>query len=240
MRRWRYSTARDHGLTFAQRMKSPQREVGLVQWILHHATWAALGIYLAHRHHLCVEDTQRLPSRLPFVLVANHSSHLDALVLGASVCWRLRGDVFPIAAGDTFFETPTQASLHALLLNALPMWRKRCGAHMMGQLRGQLEAGRSAFIIFPEGTRSRTGQMGPFKAGIGMLVARTQIPVFPCHIRGAYEAWPPQQKRPRRSPVTVRIGAPLLFDRVDNDRGGWQKIALRLEEAVTELGSHPV
>ena len=140
MRRWRYSTARDHGLTFAQRMKSPQREVGLVQWILHHATWAALGIYLTHRYRLRVEDQQSLPSSPPFVLVANHSSHLDALVLGASVCLRLRGDLFPIAAGDTFFETPAQASLNALLLNALPMWRKRCGAHRMGQLRSQLEA----------------------------------------------------------------------------------------------------
>ena len=236
MEEWKYETARDHGLKHRQRMRSLRREAGLVQWTLHHSTWAALRFYLRGRFGLRVYGAEGLPTRPPFLMVANHTSHLDALVLGASVCWRLRGDVFPIAAGDTFFETPTLESLSALLLNALPIWRERCGRHEMAELRRQLQEGCSAFILFPEGTRSRTGEMGRFKAGVGMLVAQTDVPVFPCHIRGAYQAWPADRKRPRSGSVSVRIGDPILFAETQNGRAGWLEVAQRLENVVTGLG----
>ena len=236
MEQWKYETARDHGLRHRPLMRSLRREAGLVQWTLHRATWAALTFYMRRRFGLRVDGAEALPTRPPFVMVANHASHLDTFVLGASVCRRLRGDVFPIAAGDTFFETPTHESLSALFLNAMPMWRERCGRHHMGELRRQLQEGWSAFILFPEGTRSRTGQMGCFKAGVGMLVAETNVPVYPCHIRGAYHVWPAGRKRPRSGPVCVRIGDPIIFAETRNRRAGWQEVSRRLESAVTELG----
>ena len=45
-------------------------------------------------------------------------------------------------------------------------------------------------VIFPEGTRTRTGLMGPFKAGIGMLIKETDTPIVPVKIKGTYAIWP--------------------------------------------------
>ncbi len=62
------------------------------------------------------------------------------------------------------------------------------------RLRTTLTSHDDCFLIFPEGTRSRSGTMGHFKPGIGMLVAGTEIPVVPCHIRGTQQAWPSDKK----------------------------------------------
>jgi 1-acyl-sn-glycerol-3-phosphate acyltransferase len=78
--------------------------------------------------------------------------------------------------------------------------------------------------------------MATFKAGIGRVVAGTDVPVVPCRIRGAFAAFPPHAKLPRPRPVAVRIGAPLRFSSVENDRAGWSEVATALEAAVRELG----
>ena len=61
--------------------------------------------WLALAHRLSIEGLENVPAEPPFVLVANHTSHLDALILAACLPRNQRGKVFPIAAGDTFFET---------------------------------------------------------------------------------------------------------------------------------------
>lgn len=76
-------------------------------------------------------------------------------------------------------------------MNALPIWRKNCGAHSLADLRERLLNGRSVYILFPEGTRTRTGAIGKFKPGLGRLVAGTNVPVVPCHLRGTFAALPP-------------------------------------------------
>src|SRR6202012_4552083 len=117
---------------------------------------------------------ENLPTEMPFVLVANHSSHLDALVMGSMLPTKFRNAVFPIAAGVFFFETPVMTAFSAWMMNALPMWRKNAGRHAMQQLRERLVGEPCGYILFPEGTRTRTGEIGAFHAGIGILVAGTQ------------------------------------------------------------------
>ena len=233
---WKYDPAHDLGLTATEHWKSLRREAGLGEFVAGHLWWLAMRAWLRTRQHLRVEGRERIPAAAPFVLVANHTSHLDALVLGAAVPGRLRASVFPIAAGDTFFETPVTAALAATLLNALPMWRRKCGPHAMEELRGRLIGEPCGYILFPEGTRSRDGALQRFKPGVGMIVAGTPVPVLPCRITGAFEAWPADRKRPRGGRVTVRIGEPLRFDDLANDRAGWEAVASRLHTAVEVLG----
>jgi 1-acyl-sn-glycerol-3-phosphate acyltransferase len=170
--------------------------------------------------------------------VSNHCGHLDALVLAASLPRALRRIVLPVAAGDTFFESPAMAAFAAWCLNALPLWRKNAGRHAMEELRKRLLDEPCGYILFPEGTRSRTGQMGPFKAGMGMIVAGADVRVVPCYVTGSHDAWPPDARWPRLlAPLGVQIGKPLCFKEVSNDREGWQRIASETEAAVRALRS---
>jgi 1-acyl-sn-glycerol-3-phosphate acyltransferase len=192
--------------------------------------------YLRVGHRLTIHGRERLPTEPPFVVVANHTSHLDALVLAAPLPWRLRDRIFPVAAGDTFFETPVTAAFAAGLLNALPMWRKHCGRHALEELRHRLLEEPCGYILFPEGTRSRDGTLGRFRSGLGSLIAGTAVPVIPCHLAGACEAWPAHRRRPRFGPTTLRVGEPLLFTTATDDRAGWKEIAAAAEVAVQHLG----
>ena len=206
-----------------------------METVLHSAWWSVVRSYLAVYHRLEISGREHLPTSPPFVLVANHASHLDALVLASPLPARIRDRVFPIAAGDTFFETPVSAVFAAFVLNALPIWRKNCGPHALHELRDRLVHEPCAYILFPEGTRTRDGKMNRFKPGIGMLVAGTHVPVVPCYLRGCFEAWPPRAKvtRPRR--IRVRIGPPLSFPGMNDDRAGWEATASRIEQAVAAL-----
>jgi 1-acyl-sn-glycerol-3-phosphate acyltransferase len=232
---WKLQPARDLGLPLEARARSLRREDGLGEALLHRAWWLLLGSYLRTYHRLKIIGREHLPKLPPFVLVANHSSHLDALALAAMLPPRLRHRVFPIAAGDTFFQTPGMAAFAAFVLNALPMWRKHCGAHALHELRARILEEPCGCILFPEGTRTRDGQMNAFKAGIGMLVASTSVPVVPCYLSGCHEAWPPRSRLPRPRRISIRVGEPVSFAAVADDRNGWQFVAGQVESLVRAL-----
>ena len=156
-------------------------------------------------------------------------------VLAAPLPWRQRDRIFPIAAGDVFFHTPLISVFSAVMLNALPMWRKNCGPHAMKNLRRRLLDEPCSYILFPEGARSRDGKMLPFKPGLGMLVAETSVPVVPCYLDGCMEALHANQILPRPRRISLRIGEPLNFADVKNKRDGWVHIATMLEERVKAL-----
>jgi len=233
---WKLEPAHDLGLPLAERLRSHRREAGLVETGAHLAWWGLVRAYLAAGHRLTVVGRERLPAKPPFVLVANHSSHLDALALAAPLPWRLRDRIFPIAAGDTFFQTSAHAVFAAGFLNALPMWRLKCGPQALKALRQRLLDDPCIYILFPEGTRSRDGAMRRFKPGLGMLVAGTDVPIVPCHLQGTYESLPPNRTWPRFKRITLRFGQPLVFPAVSNDRTGWEAIAEQTEAAVRGLG----
>jgi 1-acyl-sn-glycerol-3-phosphate acyltransferase len=235
MEKWDLQPARDLGMAPGERLRSLQRESGLVSTGLHLAWWSLVRGYLALWHRLAISGQPNLPGQPPFVLVANHTSHLDALVLAAPLPWRLRDRIFPIAAGDVFFETPLASAFSAWMLNALPLWRKNCGPHALAQLRLRLLEEPCAYILFPEGARSRDGRLSAFKAGLGMLVAETRVPVVPCYLEGCHQALPAKQRWPRPRRIRLRIGEPLTFESVADNRKGWVQIAAAMQERVKAL-----
>lgn len=235
MRDFDLQPAKDLGLPQAERARSVRREPGLVSLLSCHAWWGVARTYLRVYHRLSIEGREHLPAEPPFVLVANHTSHLDALMLAAALPARHRRCVFPISAGDVFFETRLATAFSSLCLNALPMWRKNAGRHAMGQLRDRFTAGDAGFILFPEGTRSPDGRMQPFLPGVGMLVAGSDVPVIPCHLSGAHEALPKGAGVPRPRTLRVRIGQPMNFADTRNRKAGWEAVASKLHDAVDEL-----
>ena len=235
MEPWKLEPARDTGLTPSERFRSVRRESGLLESLTHHVYFSLLRSYFTIAHRLTIIGREKLPAHGPFVLAANHCSHLDALVLGAALIPRHRERAFPIAAGDVFFQSTVTSTFSAIMLNALPMWRKNCGPHALTDLRRKLQEEKAVFIIFPEGGRSRTGSMMPFKHGLGMLVAETDVPVVPYSLAGTFEALPPHRRLPRPVAIKVVIGDALQFASTTNNRTGWSQIAQRVESAVRNL-----
>jgi 1-acyl-sn-glycerol-3-phosphate acyltransferase len=226
---------RGFGTGLREHFLNPRPQGGPLAHAAHHMWCALVRVYLAACHRLEVYGREHLPHEPPYVLAANHLSHLDALVLAAALPWRLKDRVFPLAAEDTCFEPPVRGAFIACVVNGLPIERRKWGPHGLRQLRQRLLAESCVYILFPEGTRSRTGQMGPFKGGIGMLVAGTAVPVIPCYLDGTFRALPPHRHWPRCHKIILHMGAPLLFSDVPSNRAGWREIAARTEEAVREL-----
>jgi len=232
---WQLQPARDTGLTPAERFRSVRRESGLLESFAQQAWFSVLRIYFALAHRLTISGRERLPAHGPFVLAANHCSHLDALVLGSAPKPRHRERAFPIAAGDVFLQTKAVAVFSAIMLNALPMWRKNCGPHALAELRCKLQEEKAIYIIFPEGGRTRTGSMMPFKHGLGMLVAETDVPVVPCGLIGTFKALPANRNIPRPVTINLIIREPLNFAATPNNREGWSQIGRSLESSVRNL-----
>ena len=236
MDEWKLQPARDLGLGPVQRFRSFDRESGLVQTALHQLWWNLVRGYLAFGHRLKIIGRERIPTQPPFLLVANHASHLDALVFGCAVGPQWRDHLYPVAAGDLFFQRRSVASLVTGLLNAVPVWRRKPGAHGVVGLRNLLLERRGILIVFPEGTRTRDGRMAHFKSGIGMLAAGAEAPVVPCHLHGTFEAFPHNRVLPRPARIRLRIGEPLSFAEAANDREGWDSVAAAVEASVRRLG----
>lgn len=237
MDEWQYKPAQDRDVPGGGRWQSLQREAGLLSFVAQGLWRSVARTYLLLYHRLTIQGAEHIPASAPFVLVANHSSHLDALTLAAALPWKLRQRAFPIAAGDVFFQTKASAFFSALALNALPLWRKRCGSHALEDLRARLVGEPAIYILFPEGTRTRDGKMGPFKPGVGRLVAGSAAPVVPCYLDGAFDAMPPEGKLPVPTKLTLRIGPPLDFSALPNERSSWEKISVDLEAAVRGLAA---
>ena len=235
MDEWKYQSARDLHLPPGERLKSLHREIGLPAFLAQAAWRFTARSYLKMYHRFTVIGGERMPRTAPFVLIANHSSHLDALSLAAALPWKLRQRAFPIAAGDVFFQTNASSFFSALALNALPMWRKRCGTHALDELRARLVGEPAIYILFPEGTRTRDGKMGTFKPGLGRIVAGTGVPVVPCYLDGAFRALPPSGRWPKPARLTLRVGESLVFTDAPDERRGWMEITERLQGAVTAL-----
>jgi len=232
---WQLKPARDLGLAAQERARSHGREQGLGSVVLHGAWRALVRTHLALLHRFEVTGREHLPTP-PFVMVANHSSHLDALSLGAALRGPAARRAHALAAGDTFFTTGATSLFAAYALNALPVWRKRTRAKELETLRARLIEDELVYILFPEGTRSRDGRMGAFQPGLGAFVAGSPVPVVPCHLEGAFAAWPATRRFPRPGKLHLRIGTPLSFEHTTQDRAGWTEVAARCEAAVRALG----
>jgi 1-acyl-sn-glycerol-3-phosphate acyltransferase len=180
---------------------------------------------------LRVRGRESLNASKPFVLVANHSSHLDTVsLLSLFSLTRLR-DIRPVAAADYFERNRFVSMFTRIAFNILPIARKNISAenNPLRQMQAALEAGYS-LIIFPEGTRGTGDEMAPFKAGVAHLLERTPgLPVVPAYLVNMGRSLPKGEFIPVPFFCEIRLGAPRLVE------GSKQEIVKTLEAAVREL-----
>ncbi|MFV0451825.1 MAG: lysophospholipid acyltransferase family protein [Propioniciclava sp.] len=163
--------------------------------------WSALSVHVHGERHL--SDLSA-----PFIAVANHSSHLDSTVIFGALPRRLSRNLAAGAAADYFFKEKLKSVGTRLFFNAYPIDRGGMRAHQ--GMSGKLLDDGVPLLIFPEGTRSRTGAMAKFKNGVAALSIQHHVPVLPIALVGAYAAMPYGQSMPipGRPPVHVIFGTP--------------------------------
>jgi len=178
-----------------------------------------------------VEGRENLAGLDRFILVANHNSHLDILLLCQVLPMGHLRRTHPVAAWEYFSRSRLVRWLVELLLQ--PVWIVRGGGEgdPLAGMRDRLARGRS-LIIFPEGTRGRAGEIAPFKSGVARLAAEfPEVPVVPAFLTGPERALP--RTRALVVPVWhhVTVGSPRLF------RGTPGEFTAELERAVRGLAA---
>lgn len=194
-----------------------------------------LRIWLRVYCRFTITGRAQLPSSGSFILISNHSSHLDAMILSSALPLKAIDRTFAAAASDYFFSSFWRSMLSATFINALPFDRLKHKRESLDICVDLLEEGDRTLIIFPEGTRSTTGEIQPFKHGIGILAAGKRYPVVPAYIDGAFRAWPRSSILPLPRRVKLIIGKPIAFDQVPRTKEGFAEAAETLERAVREL-----
>ncbi len=148
-----------------------------------------------------------IPLQGPVIYASNHQSNLDPPAIGCLVWDR----PFISLARSGLFKFKLFAWM-IRLPGAIPLRRGRGDAQAIRAAIDQLNAG-GCVLMFPEGTRSTDGTVGPFKAGILVLVKRTRAPVVPVAVEGAYDIWPIGQRFPRlRGRIKVQAGRAIPAD----------------------------
>ncbi|MBL7661462.1 1-acyl-sn-glycerol-3-phosphate acyltransferase [bacterium] len=141
---------------------------------------------------LNISGRDKLPKKGPALVVANHNSHLDALVLLSLFPLRMLKIVRPVAAADYFFKNKWLKFFSQNVIDIIPIDRKLGSVKQdpLEPIEQALSAGQIA-ILFPEGTRGEPEQLQEFKTGIAHLGARhPDVPIIPIFMHGLGKSLP--------------------------------------------------
>ena len=166
----------------------------------------------------------------PAIMAANHASYFDPPLVGITC----KSELYFLAR-KTLFDLPLLGPLISRV-NALPVDLSKGDLSALRTVIHLLKDGKRT-VIFPEGTRSLNGQIQQARPGIGMIIARTLVPVVPMRIFGSFEAWPKGGKI-KPHPITVVVGKPLRFAKEDfatSNRETYQKASERVLATIAAI-----
>ena len=236
MKEWEYHPPPDIDATLLESLRDFPRQPHMLVYALRALAALLLRGWMKAYHRLEVMGRENLPQSGSFIIVCNHTSHLDTLALMSAIPMKKIHRTFPAAAADYFFSSLPRSAASAIFINALPFDRKFKGAESLTVCTQLLANEGNILILFPEGTRTTTGAMGRFRSGIGRLVVGTDIRVVPCHLAGGLKAWPKGGVLPRPCKLRLAIGAPQIYDHLNKDSESVQVVCKDLEDRVAQLG----
>jgi 1-acyl-sn-glycerol-3-phosphate acyltransferase len=168
------------------------------------------------------------------MVVSNHQSHFDPPLVGGGCVRRMNY----VARSSLFGFGPFRWLINSL--DAIPLDREGIGLSGLKETIRRLRRGEMV-LMFPEGTRTRDGEVGPFRPGFTALAVRGRAAILPVAIEGAFDAWPKWHRLPRLGIIHVRYGTPISAE----EAAGYEEDALlkevrdRVIACHAELRRHP-
>ena len=178
---------------------------------------------------ISILGASNVPASGSCIVACNHASFLDPAALGAT-CPRQLG----FMAKESLFRVPGLGWL-IRAVGAFPVKREGADLGAFKEAVSRLKSGK-AVLIFPEGTRSQTGDLQAAKMGVGMLAVRSGAVIVPAYIEGSAKAMPPDEKFIHLKKVKVTFGKPIDAGSVGvglPTRGRYEAIA---EKVMSEIG----
>jgi 1-acyl-sn-glycerol-3-phosphate acyltransferase len=196
--------------------------------------YIGIRFYFRHFHAVKISGFKPAFSKHSYLIVANHASHLDTPLIFSCFALNSVNRIRAVAALDYFFSNPVLRIATHLLCNIIPISRKSADFIAIGMCKQTLGQGGS-IIIFPEGTRTRTGSMGEFKPGIGILIKKTKVSVLPAYIKGTFHCYSSKSLYPRPGPIEITFGPPIAYRELIESAPDRHGIAERLQREVEKL-----
>ncbi len=182
-------------------------------------------------HRFQVEGLENVPEKGSFLLAANHLSFLDPAALGCRLPRNLH-----YLSRDNLFKGPLGMIIRSL--NSIPVNRSQLDLATLRRVLKVLNDGHP-LLVFPEGTRSEDGRLADGKKGVGMLVAKSRVPVLPARIIGSYEIMGKGKYFPRIG-RKLRVSYGRLRSVAELDPGGkggdrYEQISRSVMQAIREI-----
>jgi 1-acyl-sn-glycerol-3-phosphate acyltransferase len=176
-----------------------------------------------------------IPATGGVLVVSNHQSHFDPPLVGLGC----RRPMNYLARSSLFRFGPFRWLIRSL--NAIPIEREGIGLGGIKESLKRLKRGEMV-AIFPEGRRTKDGQIGPFLPGFTTLAVRAKAAILPAAIEGAFAVWPRWRTLPRLGPIHVRYGEPILPQEFDgwDERELLAEVERRVRECHARLRRHPL
>jgi 1-acyl-sn-glycerol-3-phosphate acyltransferase len=199
--------------------------------------WTCFRVMYATYFRWRVFNAERVPLQGGVILASNHASFLDPPLVGSG----LKRDINYLAR-ESLFRFP---GIGALLRswNAVPVDRDGGGAKGLKTILDRLLQG-NGIILFPEGTRTKDGNLQPARSGIGLTVIKSDAVVIPVRTFGTFEAFGRNHKFPRPHRVAVKYGRPMRFEKLHAEaktcdkarlKGIYQQVADEIMVAIAKL-----
>ncbi len=189
-------------------------------------TWFFVKIIRGLFFPIRVYGIEHIPSNGAFILASNHRSYLDPMIIPILIKRRIS-----FVAKKSLFDNRLLSWI-LTHLEAFPIRRGTADFRAIRQILSRLKRGMPV-LIFPEGTRLVGQKKQKVQAGIGMIVAKSRVPIVPVYIDGSDNVLPPGAKFPKRKRVIVRFGKPFHITAIEGK--SYQKIAEEIMGTIESL-----
>jgi len=194
---------------------------------------ALAGPLFTRAFRLTSDGDEHLPRHGAAILVSNHASFLDPIVIAI----RVRRPVRFMVSREFYAKRRLQIVLRCF--GTIPVGGRESLVRSFRACTDVLRCG-GLVGIFPEGGITRDGMMRPFRSGASVIALKTGVPVVPIHVRGTFEALPRTARWPRFVPVTVRIGIPIpVTASLDPSPGEIDSLTESIRSSIAALGAAP-